>query len=350
MEYTIRVAREEDAQAVHDIYGAYVDGEHVTFTMQNPSVDEYREKIVKSLAHYPFYIAESFDGKVLGYVCGSQLRPHDAYQWNVESTIMIAPDAPKRCGIASALYKRFMETLKQQGYQYVYAVIVDSNEASLAFHKALGFTKVGHFERAGFKNGKWKGIVWMNIALSDAKSDPDDPSPFQKDGLRMELATDQDADEILTLYQSYLHGPADWTEEYPSKQTIAFDLSRDALFVMKNEQDEIVAAVSIDLDEEVEALPCWDKSLKPSGELSRMCVREDYQNRGIAKQMMKRAIQTLKASGYKSVHFLVKTGHTTAMKAYEPLGFTQVGSCQLFGKDFICFEKALDETTTKQGE
>lgn len=178
MEYTIRVAVPEDAQAVHDIYGAYVDGEHVTFTVDNPSVESYREKIIHCLEKYPFYIAEDAEGKILGYICGSPLRPHDAYKWNVESTIVLAPDVPRRQGIATALYEKFMDTLTLQGYKFVYGVLVDSNEASIALHEALGFTRVGHFEKAGYKNGKWKGIIWMQKALGDLGDTPMEPIPF----------------------------------------------------------------------------------------------------------------------------------------------------------------------------
>lgn len=176
MNYVIRPARPEDAQIVHDIYGAYLDSEHVTFTIDNPTVEAYREKIIHTMERYPFYIAEQEDGKVLGYVYGSPLRPHDAYKWNVESTIVLAPDAPRRQGIATALYGKFMEALTKQGYRYVYAVIVDTNEASIALHESLGFITVGHFEKAGFKLGKWKGIVWMQKALSDSQEPPVEPS------------------------------------------------------------------------------------------------------------------------------------------------------------------------------
>lgn len=177
-EYVIRVATPEDAQIVHDIYGAYVEGEHVTFTEENPSVEAYREKIIHTLEKYPFFIAQDENGKVLGYINGSPLRPHDAYKWNVESTIMLAEDAPRRAGIASKLYEKFNEALQKQGYQYVYAVIVDTNEASIALHNALGFETVGHFHKAGYKNGKWKGIVWMNKAIGVAGKEPVDPVGF----------------------------------------------------------------------------------------------------------------------------------------------------------------------------
>ena len=45
MEYRIRFANEKDAKAVHDIYGAYVPMDYVTFTVDNPDVESYRQKI-----------------------------------------------------------------------------------------------------------------------------------------------------------------------------------------------------------------------------------------------------------------------------------------------------------------
>lgn len=175
MEYKIRLATEADAKAVHDIYGAYVPLDHVTFTVENPDIESYRRKIITTLEKYPFLIAEDEQGKVLGYVYGSALRPHDAYQWNVEWTIVLAPDAPRRCGIATALYSKFAAILEKQGYRYIYGVIVDTNEASLEFHKSLGFTEVGHFENAGYKLGAWRGIRWLVKQIGSSDGEPQTP-------------------------------------------------------------------------------------------------------------------------------------------------------------------------------
>jgi len=175
MKIKIRVAREDDAQAVCDIYGAYVHRLDVTFTVQNPDVEAYRAKIKNTLEHYPFYIAEGEDGKILGYVCGSQLLPHDAYRWNVESTIMLHPEAPRRKGIATELYNAFMKTLRKQNYQYIYGVIVDGNKASIELHKSLGFVEVGHFKNAGYKDGNWLGIIWMCKYIGNPNAEVKEP-------------------------------------------------------------------------------------------------------------------------------------------------------------------------------
>ena len=174
------MATEKDAQAVHDIYGFYVPLDYMTFTIENPTVEEYRKKIISTLEKYPFIVAEDSEGKILGYACGSPLRPHDAYQWNVEWTIALAHDAPKRHGIATALYREFARILDEQGYRYIYGVLVDTNEASLAFHKSLGFTEVGHFENAGFKLGSWRGIRWLVKQIGNSNEPPKTPLPLSE--------------------------------------------------------------------------------------------------------------------------------------------------------------------------
>ena len=88
-------------------------------------------------------------------------------------------------------------------------------------------------------------------------------------------AVQEDKQEILSLYRTMLNGPAEWNEYYPNEDTIEFDLSRNALFVMKNDEGQIIAAISIDEDEDVDKLACWSKELMPSGEFSRLCQKHE---------------------------------------------------------------------------
>lgn len=154
-------------------------------------------------------------------------------------------------------------------------------------------------------------------------------------------AEESDAAAILALYKANLGGPADWNEYYPNEETIALDLSRNALYVMKDERGDLLAAISIDEDEEVNALECWNRELMPAGEVSRLCVREDVRNAGIARQMMQYTFDILKSQGMRSVHILVRMGHTAALRSYANLGFVKVGECELFDKQFVCLEKEL---------
>ena len=177
MKYVIRIAERKDAEAVHDIYGHYVNHTTTTFCTVNPSVSDYVQKIETTEKMYPFLVAE-WDGKVIGFTYGAQFRAHGAYLWNVESTICLAPDTPRRCGIGSALYGRMLEMLKEQGFLSVYGVVVETNEPSLALHRSLGFRPAAHFAQMGYKHGAWLGVFWMQKQIGSVDGEPTPPIPF----------------------------------------------------------------------------------------------------------------------------------------------------------------------------
>ena len=154
-------------------------------------------------------------------------------------------------------------------------------------------------------------------------------------------ATENDRKEILALYKMQLGREfCPWDEDYPSDETISFDLSRDALFVLKS--DGIIrSAVSIEKDEDVEKLECWDENLKPSGELARLAVHPDEQNKGLARIMLQFGMDELERRGFKGIHFLVNKLNMKAIRSYEVFGFNIVGECHMFEQDFFCYEKSF---------
>ncbi len=154
-------------------------------------------------------------------------------------------------------------------------------------------------------------------------------------------ATESDKEEVMALYRAQLGREfCPWNEYYPSYETIDDDLSRDALFVMK-ENGRIIASISIDKDDAVEALECWSKELAPGGELSRLAVSPEMQNRGIARKMATHGMALLKERGFKSIHFLVNRHNKKALQSYSHLGFNKVGECFMYNQEFLCYEKEL---------
>ena len=154
-------------------------------------------------------------------------------------------------------------------------------------------------------------------------------------------AKEEDRAEILSLYRKQLGRPfCPWDEEYPSDFTIDDDLARDALFVLKAE-GRIVAAISIEEDEDKAQLPCWSRELDPEGELARLAVLPDEQNKGIGRIMLGFALEELKRRGFRGVRFLVDKDNSKAIRSYAVFGFRVVGECRMYERDFLCYEKAL---------
>ena len=59
-------------------------------------------------------------------------------------------------------------------------MLVDTNEASLALHRSLGFSQVGHFDNAGYKLGAWRGILWMVKRIGTLSEEPKTPLPLSE--------------------------------------------------------------------------------------------------------------------------------------------------------------------------
>ena len=155
------------------------------------------------------------------------------------------------------------------------------------------------------------------------------------------IATEKDRNEILALYKAQIGREyCPWEEGYPSNETIDFDFSRNALFVMKI-NGSIKAAVSIEEDEAVDCLPCWNKNLAPLGELARVAVLPEEQGKGLGRIMLQFGMDELKRRGFKGIHILVGKYNTKAIRCYAVFGFQMVGECYMYEQEFLCYEREL---------
>ncbi len=166
------------------------------------------------------------------------------------------------------------------------------------------------------------------------------------------MATPQETDAVLQLYREQIGQEyCFWDEEYPGLDTIEADLARQGLFVMKNGEGEIIAAISVEEDADVDRLDCWTSALQPGGEFARLAVKPALQNRGFAQQMVTHVLDVLKQRGFKSVHILVNRENVKAIRSYAHIGFRVVGECFLYQQHFLCYEKPLEfgENSFEQG-
>ena len=137
---TIRPAKLSDAKAIQSIYAPYVEKTAITFEYEVPSVQEFENRINKTLETYPYLVAEE-NGQVLGYAYASTYYARTAYNWTTELSIYLHEDARGR-GLGSQLYDALEEELKKRGY-----------------------VQVAHFPKVGYKFEQWHDIVWMQKTL-----------------------------------------------------------------------------------------------------------------------------------------------------------------------------------------
>lgn len=167
---TLREARPTDAAALLDIYAPFILHTTITFETEVPSEAAFAERVRQYAERFPWLLAEE-EGRVLGYCYAATHRARSAYQWAVESSVFVAPQAQRR-GLATTMYQTLLTALRAQGLHRVYAGVTLPNDASLGLHTALGFTPVGVYERVGFKHGAWRDTAWYQYSLSDGDDAP----------------------------------------------------------------------------------------------------------------------------------------------------------------------------------
>ena len=85
---TIRLATVDDAEELLKIYGPYVTDTAITFEYDVPTLEEFRNRIIKTLSRYPYLVAEK-NGKIIGYAYAGPFKERAAYQWAVETSLYV---------------------------------------------------------------------------------------------------------------------------------------------------------------------------------------------------------------------------------------------------------------------
>ena len=175
---SIRLATVQDVPEILKIYAPYVENTAISFEYTVPSLEEFTARFLKITAGFPWLVWEE-DGEILGYAYGSKPFERAAYQWCASASIYLRPEACGK-GIGRKLYAALEERLQAQGYRKVYAVITTANDASVAFHRAVGYRHTATMPDCGFKFGKWYGTVWMEKELNTWDTPPREPISMQQ--------------------------------------------------------------------------------------------------------------------------------------------------------------------------
>ena len=178
---SIRNATLADAERLVEIYNYYVKNTAITFEYDTPSPAEFRTRIEKTMARYPYLVIQK-DGHIEGYTYAGVFKGRAAYDWSCEMSIYLDRNAQK-CGLGRMLYEALETELKKMGILNLYACIgypetedeyLTRNSAG--FHAHLGYIKVGEFHKCGYKFGRWYNMIWMEKMIGEHK---DRKAPIQ---------------------------------------------------------------------------------------------------------------------------------------------------------------------------
>ena len=178
----IRMATPADAKALLDIYAPYVLQTGITFEYEVPREDVFRKRIKSVLERYPYLVAES-DGNIIGYAYAKELGERAAFSHSVETVIYLGGDQRKK-GVGRLLYGELERILKKQRITNLYAAVSYREQedetithASPLFHLAMGYRKAAHFNKCGYKFGRWYDIIWYEKHIAEHEELPGELIP-----------------------------------------------------------------------------------------------------------------------------------------------------------------------------
>jgi ribosomal protein S18 acetylase RimI-like enzyme len=147
MEFTIRRAAPGDAEAIIAILEG-IASELIYSAISEPwSVDQQRNHLLALSPREAIHVAESKEGRVLGYQILERWAPTLGSMSHVgQIGTFVTPDCRGQ-GIGQALFKRTLEFARNCDYLKFVIQVRSSNLLAQAFYRRLGFRECGRLGR-----------------------------------------------------------------------------------------------------------------------------------------------------------------------------------------------------------
>lgn len=132
-----------------------------------------------------------------------------------------------------------------------------------------------------------------------------------------------------------------WDEIYPRREDVYNDIQNNEAFGYF-EEDKLCGYIALNdkFSTEYNSIN-WSVEGKALI-VHRLSVLSSMQRKGIAKECMKFAEEYAKKNGYHSIRLDAFTQNQAALKVYERLEYTRMGSVTFRKGIFYCYEKRID--------
>ena len=159
----VRLARQEDTEAIRTIYNVEVLGSTVTFDLKPRSAEDQRAWVARHQGAHPAVVAVE-ESVVIGFGSLSPFRDRAAYSTTVEDSLYV-DRAWRAQGVGRLLLEELVTLAMARGFHTVMARVSGDNEPSIALHKACGFAPVGVEREVGRKFGHWIDVAVLQRML-----------------------------------------------------------------------------------------------------------------------------------------------------------------------------------------
>ena len=148
-----------DWPAVQRIYAEGIATGNATFESEAPGWERFN---ATRLPRHRL-VAETADGRILGWAAVTPVSARPAYSGVVEHSVYVAAEA-RGLGLGAKLLRALAESTERDGIWTIQASVFPEHEASLKLHLANGYVVVGRRQRIarmahGALAGQWRDTV-----------------------------------------------------------------------------------------------------------------------------------------------------------------------------------------------
>ena len=154
--------------------------------------------------------------------------------------------------------------------------------------------------------------------------------------------TSKHLNEIMSLYKDIRNNTYTlWDNNYPSKELILYDIEREGLWGVVDNNQLIAICFAGQRCEDGEETFTWKETFNKRGTFARIGVSPKYQNKGVATLLLTFILQELKNQGFDGVRILVGTNNKNALKLYSKFHFNICGTTERYNHEYYLLELRL---------
>jgi phosphinothricin acetyltransferase len=164
----VRAATSRDLPDIRRLFNALIATTTIAWRDHPATAREIRAWFARQQRHGHAVLVAEVDGVVAGYASWSRFRGGDrfpGYRHTVEHSVHVG-GAHHGQGIGRALVTALVDEAVRRDVHVIVAGIDADNDASIAFHRALGFTEVARMPEVGRKFDRWLDLVLMQRTVT----------------------------------------------------------------------------------------------------------------------------------------------------------------------------------------
>lgn len=160
--------------------------------------------------------------------------------------------------------------------------------------------------------------------------------------MEIKLLTTNEIQKAAQLYQDIKNKSyTPWNKDYPSLELIEWDIERNGLYGVFENEKLIAICFAGERCEDSEEGFSWKENFEKRATFARLGVSPEYQNIGVATFLLNFIFKKLELQGFDGVRILVGTQNLKAKKLYSKFGFKNCGTIKRINHEFDLLELRL---------